>query len=106
MNSFEDNFRALSEIMSTSRAIFLPEGRVIFGSIVVLMLMWFGAKTMLFGYWNMREFMGMAGRILIFTLALNYYVTPSVYGVSTTGLIIEETDHLSQKLVGRANRKP
>ena len=100
-NAFEIQFRAIRDVMATSKTLFLADGLNFFRSIVLLMLMWFGAKTLFLGYFHMREFLPMVGRFLIFALALYYYAAPSpVFGVSLTGLVTEESDLLSTKLMG------
>lgn len=101
MNTFNDFFRAITDVMAGNRVIFLATGLAIFRLITVLVLMWFGAKTLMLGYFNMREFLPMIGRILLFLMALLYYSTPApVFGVSLTGLITDEAGALSNTLVG------
>jgi hypothetical protein len=98
MNTFNDFFHALTDVMAGDGAIFLGTGMQLFRLILVLLLMVFGAKTMFLGYFHMREFLALLPRILLLLCALTWYRTPSPWGVSLTGMVTDEAALLSNTL--------
>ena len=100
MNTFNDFFRALTDVMSGGGVVFLPLGMQLFRIIVVLVLMIFGAKTLFLGYFHMREFLPMLAKILFLLGALTWYRAVSPWGVSLTGMITDEAAFLSNTLLG------
>ena len=99
MNTFNDFFRALTDVMAGDGSVFLGTGKDLFGVILIWLLLVFGAKTLFLGYFNMREFLPMVGKSLLLASALLWYRSPSPFGgVSLTGMITDEAALLSTTL--------
>src|SRR5579871_687415 len=99
MNTFNDFFHALTDVMAGDGSVFLGLGMQLFRLIVVLLLMMFGAKTLFLGYFHMREFLPIVAKILLLFCALTWYRVPSpTLGVSLTGMITDEAALLSNTI--------